>query len=64
MNLPQKAIEQLLVYLCLVALALIAGMFVLSLQGRESSLAFGSFDKLSFLILGGILGALKLQPHE
>jgi hypothetical protein len=64
MNLPQKAIEQLLVYLCLLAISLVFGMFVLGLQGREDSGVFASFDRLACLIVGGILGALKLQPHE
>jgi len=64
MNLPQKAIEQLLLYLCLLALSLVIAMFILSLQGRENSLAFGSFKDLSIFILGGIFGALKLQSHE
>jgi hypothetical protein len=64
MNLPQKAIEQLLVYLCLLAISLVFAMFVLGLQGRENSGVYASFDRLAFLIVGGILGALKLQPHE
>jgi hypothetical protein len=64
MNLRPSAIEKLLLYLCLLGISLVFGMFVLGLQGREDSAVFTSFDRLAFLIIGGILGALKLQPHE
>ena len=62
MNLPKTANEQILIYVCLVGLALAAGMFALSLQGREDSLAFGSFERILIFILGGLFTALKLQP--
>ena len=62
MNLPKTANEQILIYVCLLGITLAAGMFALSVQGREDSLAFGSFERILIFILGGLFTALKLQP--
>jgi hypothetical protein len=53
-----KANQFLLYILCGLALAIIAGMFSLTFQERECPPAFENFV---LLILGGIVGALKLQ---
>ena len=62
MNLPKTANEQILIYVCLLGITLAGAMFVLSVQGREDSLAFGSFERILIFILGGLFTALKLQP--
>jgi len=62
MNLPKTANEQILIYVCLVGITLAAAMFALSVQGRDDSLAFGSFERILIFILGGLFTALKLHP--
>lgn len=58
MSARDKANQILLYILCGLALAIIAGMFNLTAQEREYPPAFENFV---MLILGGIVGALKLQ---
>lgn len=61
MKLPQTAFDRIVVYLCLLAFMLIGGMLTISAQGREFP---QSFENIALIIIGGIIGALKLQSNE
>jgi len=64
-NFSAKTTERLVSQLCYIALFLIAGMFFLGLRGDEDSAVFTSFDRLAFLITGGVIGFLKqVQTYE
>jgi hypothetical protein len=59
---PREKANQIVIYLlCGLSFSIIAGMFMLTSQGREYP---QSFENIVMLIIGGILGALKLQTHS
>lgn len=58
--LPPREAREIIKYLFWLAGALIFAMFVLNLQGRD----YQSFEKMAWLIVGAIIGALKLQTNS
>ena len=58
--LPSREGREVLKYCFWLSLALIFAMFILNLQDRD----YQAFEKMAWLILGGIIGALKLQTNS
>lgn len=56
--LPGVAANHILKYSFWLSLALITAMFLITLQRLEYP---QSFENLAFMLVGGIIGALKLQ---
>ena len=58
--LPPRAAGKIITYLFWLAVSLIFAMFILGLQARD----YQSFEKMAWLIVGAIIGALKLQTNS
>jgi hypothetical protein len=58
--LPPRQAREGLKYCFWLSSALIFAMFILGLQNRD----YQSFEKMAWLIIGGIVGALKLQSSS
>ena len=58
--LPPKEAREITKYLFYLAMASISGMVVLGLQDRD----YQAFEKMAWLIVGLIGGALKLQTNS
>ena len=58
--LPSRQARETLKYCFYLAISLIFAMFVLNLQNRD----YSSFENMAWLIVGAIIGALKLQTNS
>ena len=57
--LPPRERREITKYVFLVAISLIFAMLVLGLQDRD----YQSFEKMALLLVGALIGALKLQSN-